>query len=71
MTATLDGPRRMPVSGHADALVVLLHGYGANGEDLIGLADHWRELLPGAAFAAPNAPEPLPLLASVGFSGSR
>lgn len=67
MTATLDGPRRMPVSGHADALVVLLHGYGANGEDLIGLADHWRELLPGAAFAAPNAPEPLPFAGFGGF----
>jgi phospholipase/carboxylesterase len=37
----------------ADALVVLLHGYGANGDDLIGLADGWRRQLPNAAFVAP------------------
>ena len=67
MDSSLDGPRRMPDSGHADALVVLLHGYGANGEDLIGLADHWRGLLPNVAFVAPNAPEPLPFAGFGGF----
>jgi phospholipase/carboxylesterase len=46
-------------------LVVLLHGYGANGEDLIGLAEAWQPLLPQIAFVAPNAPEPLP---GAGFS---
>ena len=55
----LDGPRREPRSGHADSLVVLLHGYGAHGADLIGLADGLCGALPNAAFAAPNAPEPL------------
>jgi len=56
----LDGPRLPPVSGRASALVVLLHGYGANGDDLIGLAEGWRARLPGAAFVAPNAPENIP-----------
>ena len=59
-TAPLDGPRRKPLSGRADALVVLLHGYGANGDDLIGLADHWAPRFPDVAFASPHAPEPLP-----------
>ncbi|MCB1514108.1 MAG: dienelactone hydrolase family protein [Hyphomicrobiaceae bacterium] len=67
MSAILDGPRRMPASGRADALVVLVHGYGANGEDLIALADHWRAHLPNAAFVAPNAPEPLPFAGFGGF----
>ncbi|MCL4766765.1 MAG: dienelactone hydrolase family protein [Hyphomicrobiaceae bacterium] len=55
----LDGPRQEPGTT-ATGLVVLLHGYGANGADLIGLADAWRPVLPGAAFVAPDAPEPLP-----------
>ena len=50
----------MPRGRTADALVVLLHGYGANGDDLIALADGWRERLPGAVFVAPNAPETIP-----------
>src|SRR5204863_2593479 len=41
-------------------LVVLLHGYGANGDDLIALGDGWRRSLPDAAFVAPNAPHALP-----------
>ncbi len=45
---------------HASALVVLLHGYGANGDDLIALADGWQRRLPQAAFVAPNAPEEIP-----------
>jgi phospholipase/carboxylesterase len=40
--------------------VVLCHGYGADGNDLIGLAPHWQRLLPTAAFVAPNAPERCP-----------
>lgn len=59
--ARIDGPRVAPASGGpADALVILLHGYGSNGADLIGLAPYWRADLPGAAFVAPNAPEPCP-----------
>jgi len=56
---TLDGPRVAPASGGpARQLVVLLHGLGADGADLIDLAPHWAAALPDAAFVAPNAPEP-------------
>ena len=58
--ASLSGPRLPPAQGQATHLVVLLHGYGADGNDLIGLAEHWREFLPGAAFVAPNAPDRVP-----------
>ena len=57
---SLSGPRLPPAQGPATHLVVLLHGYGADGNDLIGLAEHWREFLPGAAFVAPNAPDRVP-----------
>jgi phospholipase/carboxylesterase len=60
MAVQLDGPRREPRGRTADALVVLLHGYGANGDDLIALADGWHGQLPGAVFVAPNAPEDIP-----------
>jgi phospholipase/carboxylesterase len=53
----LDGPRLAPLREPATHLVVLCHGYGSDGNDLIGLAAHWRNALPGAAFAAPNASE--------------
>lgn len=56
----LDGPRVVPRSGAPTALVVLFHGYGANGDDLIALADGWQRWLPNAAFVAPNAPETIP-----------
>jgi phospholipase/carboxylesterase len=56
----LSGPRLPPVRGAATHLVVLCHGYGADGNDLIGLAPYWQKLLPTAAFAAPNAPERCP-----------
>src|SRR5438552_1584635 len=56
----LDGPRVPPLAGPATQLVVLCHGYGSDGNDLIGLAPHWQRILPGAAFAAPNAPERVP-----------
>jgi phospholipase/carboxylesterase len=55
----LDGPRIEP-RGAATALLVLLHGYGANGDDLIALGEAWRLRLPQAAFVAPNAPEEIP-----------
>ena len=54
----IDGPRLNPAHGPARQLVVLLHGYGADGNDLIALGKQWRALLPDAAFVAPNAPEP-------------
>jgi phospholipase/carboxylesterase len=55
----IDGPRQAPASGgDPKQLVILLHGLGADGDDLIGLAPHWAQILPDAAFAAPNAPFP-------------
>ncbi len=62
MTPTaLDGPRIEPSSGKDPAmLVVLLHGYGSNGADMISLAPVWRHALPDALFIAPNAPEYCP-----------
>jgi phospholipase/carboxylesterase len=48
-----------PVSGGPPKqAVVLLHGYGSDGNDLIGLAPHWQALLPDALFVSPNAPQP-------------
>ncbi|GLK54873.1 phospholipase/carboxylesterase [Methylopila capsulata] len=59
MTA-IDGPRLAPASGQAKALVVFLHGYGADGNDLIAIGREWQLLLPDAAFVAPHAPSLLP-----------
>ncbi|HSC18674.1 MAG TPA: prolyl oligopeptidase family serine peptidase [Rhizomicrobium sp.] len=53
----LNGPRLPPARGAATHLVVLCHGYGADGNDLIGLAPIWQRLMPSVAFVAPNAPE--------------
>jgi phospholipase/carboxylesterase len=54
----LDGPRLPARSGKAKQLVVFLHGYGADGNDLIGIGSQWSQLLPDAAFASPHAPQP-------------
>ena len=58
MAAELDGPRLEPRSGPAHRLVVLLHGYGADGNDLIDIGRAWQGLLPDTAFVSPHAPEP-------------
>jgi phospholipase/carboxylesterase len=58
MAVDIDGPRVEPPSGPARRLVVLLHGYGADGNDLIDLGMVWRDALPDAAFVAPHAPQP-------------
>jgi len=57
MTQKLSGPRMEPASGEAKSLVILSHGYGANGDDLIGLANFWRQAMPDTAFVSPNAPQ--------------
>lgn len=55
----LSGPLLPPRSGGAPKqIVVLLHGYGADGSDLIGLGQHWGQVLPDALFVSPNAPTP-------------
>ena len=56
----IDGPRLPPARGPARRLVVLLHGYGADGNDLIELGAQWQHLLPDAAFVAPHAPAMIP-----------
>jgi len=62
--AKLSGPMLAPASGGAPKqAVVLLHGYGSDGADLIGLAPAWQAALPDALFVSPNAPEP----AGMGF----
>jgi phospholipase/carboxylesterase len=61
MTSQLNGPRLPPASGgQAKQLVIFLHGYGADGNDLIGLGREWARFLPNAAFVSPHAPEALP-----------
>lgn len=57
MTRELSYGRRAPVSGTAKSLVVFLHGYGADGADLLGLADPLGQHLPDTVFVAPDAPE--------------
>lgn len=55
----LDGPEKAPDSGGpAKQLVILLHGLGADGNDLIALAPHLAQVLPDAHFIAPDAPFP-------------
>jgi phospholipase/carboxylesterase len=49
--------RREPLSGEIRSVVVFLHGYGANGADLLGLADPLAEHMPDTLFIAPDAPE--------------
>lgn len=57
MTRVLNAERKEPVSGETRSVVVFLHGYGANGADLLGLADPLGEHLPDTLFVAPDAPE--------------
>lgn len=42
--------------GAPTSLVILLHGYGSNGQDLISLAPYWERDIPGALFISPDAP---------------
>jgi phospholipase/carboxylesterase len=55
----IEGPSFGPQAGGKPGhLVVLLHGYGADGKDLIEIGRAWQTLLPNAAFVSPHAPEP-------------
>src|SRR5262252_10041944 len=59
MAVELNGPRLEPREGRAARqLVVFLHGYGADGNDLIEIGRVWQGLMPQAAFVSPHAPEP-------------
>ena len=56
----LKAGRRAARSGKASSLVILVHGYGADGADLLGLADPLGEHMPDTVFVAPNAPNRSP-----------
>src|SRR5256885_1040849 len=59
MLIPLTGPSRPPLSGGKPRrLVILLHGLGADGNDLIGLQQYWGPVVPDAEFISPNAPFP-------------
>jgi phospholipase/carboxylesterase len=58
MAGEIDGPRLEARGGQAKRLVVFLHGYGADGNDLIEIGRAWQPLLPETAFVSPHAPEP-------------
>lgn len=58
MTRVLKFGRRAALSGKAGSMVVFVHGYGADGADLLGLADSLAPHLPDTVFFAPDAPEP-------------
>lgn len=66
MTRPLNYGERPAQDGGARALVIFLHGYGADGADLLGLADVLAPHLPGVVFAAPDAPD-RPLMAPTGY----
>lgn len=57
MTRSLNFGRRAALSGRARSLVVFVHGYGADGADLLGLADSLAPSLPDTVFVAPDAPD--------------
>ena len=54
---TIDWPRQPATSEVTKQLVIFVHGYGADGQDLIGLAPYFARHLPDAAFVAPNGPQ--------------
>jgi phospholipase/carboxylesterase len=54
--------------GEPQQLVILLHGVGSDGDDLIGLAPYFQKILPGALFISPNAPYAFDM-APPGFQG--
>ncbi|MEP2533206.1 alpha/beta fold hydrolase [Shimia sp.] len=60
MTRVLQTDRKEPLSGETRSAVIFLHGYGANGADLMGLADPLSEHLPDTLFLSPDAPEEIP-----------
>lgn len=57
MTRQLNSKRRASASGKTKSVIVFLHGYGADGADLLGLADPLAPHLPDTVFVAPDAPE--------------
>ncbi len=60
MTRKLSYERVAAASGTTKSVVVFVHGYGANGADLLGLSDPLKEHMPDTVFVAPDAPEKIP-----------
>jgi phospholipase/carboxylesterase len=58
MATIVDGPRVLAKSRTTKQLVVFLHGYGSDGNDLIQIAKQWQPWMPDATFVAPHAPDP-------------
>lgn len=58
MTRILTSARKGAAKGQAKSMVVFVHGYGADGADLLGLADPLGPHLPDTVFYSPDAPEP-------------
>ena len=56
MSKILDGPAINYNTGEFNKIIVFLHGYGANGNDLISIGSNWQEKLPNTMFISPNAP---------------
>jgi len=52
----LNGPSRLPVTSKANSAVIMLHGRGSDGNDMIGLVNYFQNNLPNTAFFAPHAP---------------
>ncbi len=52
-------------------MVILCHGLGADGHDLIDLAPFWGNALPDAVFVAPHGPEPHDMAAGTGLRTGR
>jgi phospholipase/carboxylesterase len=65
MSKIVNGASLQPRSGKAPRqIVLLLHGFGSSGDDMIALAPHWQEALPDALFLAPHAPQRCTMMAA-------
>lgn len=60
-----NGASLKPLSdGKPKQIIILLHGYGSSGTDMISLAPHWQAELPDALFLAPHAPQRCAMMAN-------
>ncbi len=58
LSKIVNGASLKPRSGAAaKKIVLLLHGFGSSGSDMIALAPHWQDVLPDTLFLAPHAPQ--------------
>ena len=61
MNKILNGPVIKNQSEDFERIIVFLHGYGANGNDLISIGNAWQKVIPKTIFLSPNAPFDCPL----------